>query len=102
MVVDNLSHRHANKPAHVSLIRKQTGKLLKIQIYIRNKLELVCVLWGGGRRTHIPFLYFQCFVLHQIVAAETSVISESLWGSPTESTTVIFCESPVSLVFFVI
>ena len=43
MVVDNLSHRHANKLAHVSLIRKQTGKLPKIQIYIRNKIELVCV-----------------------------------------------------------
>lgn len=83
MVADNLSHRHANKPAHVSLIKKQTGKLSKIQIYMRNKS------WSGGgrgRRAHTLFYIFSALYFTKSLQLKL-VISESRWGSPTESPT---------------
>ena len=60
----------------------------KLANYLKSKFiwEIRAGVGGGEACTH-SVLYFQCFVLHQIVAAETLVISESRWGSPTESPT---------------
>lgn len=103
---------------HISFIKRQTGQLSKIHIYIRNKLELTCMCmrvcvreWvyartcshrdGKGAKTMVCI--FNALYFIQIVVVETSVISESQWGSPTESPTVSSIVIYLSfLLFFVI
>lgn len=72
------------QPAHISFIKRHTGKPSTIQICIRNKVEQ---MWEWGEARTRSVLYFQCFMLHHVVAAETWVILKSRWGSPTESPT---------------
>lgn len=88
---------------HISFIKKQTGQLSKIHIYIRNKLELIytCMRvcereWvyactcshRDGKGANTMICIFKALYFIQMVVIEISVISESQWQIPMESPTV--------------
>lgn len=87
------------QPAHISFIKRHTGKPSTIQICIRNTVEQMWE-WGGGPH---PF----CSIFSMLYASprrcswNLSYFKVTV-GKPYRKPHSTFCDSPVSLVFFII